>query len=110
MPEIFRARVEFASRCRIAIVVLAICSLTGSLATRFTVSGSKVQQVTSVRSQSAEIKRQHLLGKALQWTVPPSSFALFQPPRSHVLAASVVVPFNNLVSESWLHNRPPPAC
>src|SRR5271166_4237149 len=105
-----RARLRFASRRRIAIVLLAICSLTASVATRFALAGSDVQHQTTIKSQSAEAKRQHLLSKALQWTAPPASFTLFQPPRSSVLIVSVIVPYTNLSSESWLHNRPPPSC
>src|ERR1017187_7682556 len=108
MPEHCRPRVSFASRRRIAVVVLAICSLTASLATRFAVVGWDVARVTIVKSKSAEAKRQHLLSKALQWTAPPAHFTLFQPPRSSVFTVSVAVPYTNLISESWLHNRPPP--
>src|ERR1039458_1290034 len=110
MLEHSRAGVSFGSRCRIAVVVLAICSLTVSLATRYTVQGPEVQKVTTVKSQSPDAKRQHLLSNALQWTAPASSFTLFQPPRSSVFAVSVVVPPTNLSSESWLYNRPPPSC
>jgi len=105
-----RARVRFASRRRIAIVLLAVCALTGSLATRFmVVAGAEVQHVTTVKSQSPDAKRQHLLSKALQWTAPPSGFTLFQPPRPSVLTVSVVIPPTNLTAESWLYNRPPPS-
>src|ERR1035437_9657943 len=110
MLEHSRARANFASRCRIAIVLLAICSLTVSLATRYTALGAEVQKVTTVKSQSPDAKRQHLLSNALQWTAPASSFTLFQPPRSFVLTVSAVVPSTNLTSESWLYNRPPPSC
>jgi hypothetical protein len=110
MLEHSRARVNFASRCRIAVVLLAICSLTASLATRYTAQGSEVQKATTVKSQSPDVKRQHLLNNALQLLAPGSSFALFQPPRSSVLTVSVVIPSTNLSSESSLYNRPPPSC
>jgi hypothetical protein len=110
MLEHSRARVSLGSRCRIAVVLLAILCLTVSLATRFTVLGPDVQKVTTVKSQSPDAKRQHLLSNALQWTAPASSFTLFQPPRSSVFAVSVVIPSTNLSSESWLYNRPPPSC
>ena len=108
MFEDLRAQVSFGFRCRIAVVVLAICSLTGSLATRFLVVGPEVHQAT-VKSLSPTAKRQHLLGKAFQCTVPPLSFTLFQPPRSAVLAVSLVVPFTDLGREICLYNRPPPS-
>jgi hypothetical protein len=102
------------SRCRIVVVVLAICCLTVSVATRYTVLGTEVQSevrnVTTVKPLSLDARRQHLLSNALQWTAPASYFTLFQPPRSSVLTVSAVVPSTNLSSESWLYNRPPPSC
>ncbi len=104
-----RVRIDIASWCRIAVVVLAVFSLTASLATRYCLH-SEAQNVTTVKSQSPDSHRQRLLGNALQWTAPAESFTLFQPPRSSVLTVSVVVPSTNLISESWLYNRPPPSC
>jgi len=111
MLEHSLARNPFVSRLRIAVILLAICALAGSLATRFmVVAGPEIQRVTILKLQSPDAKRQHLLSKAVQWSAPPSSFALFQPPRSSVLTVSAVTPSTNLTAESWLHNRPPPAC
>jgi uncharacterized membrane protein len=112
MPTInhSRARVSVASWCRIVVVVLAVFSLTASLATRYSSQGSEAQNVAEVKSQTPDSHRQRLLGNALQWTAPAASFALFQPPRSSVFTVSVVVPSTNLISESWLYNRPPPSC
>jgi hypothetical protein len=109
MLEGSRARVSFVSRRRIAIVVLAICSITASLATRFLVVGPELHQATSIQSQSTVAKRQHLLGKALQWTAPPLSFILFQTPRPVVLKVSLVIPSTSLGFEICLHSRPPPS-
>jgi hypothetical protein len=110
MLEHSRARVRLASRCRIAVVLLAIFFLTVSLATRYTVLGPELQKVTTVKSGSPDAKRQHLLSDGLQWTAPASGFTLFQPPQSSVLTVSAVFPSTNLSSESWLYNRPPPSC
>jgi hypothetical protein len=105
-----RARVSIGSWCRIAIVVLAVFSLTASVATRYVSLGDQVQNVATVKSQSPDAHRQRLLSNAVQWTAPAASLTLFQPPRSSVFAVSVVVPSTNLSSESWLYNRPPPTC
>lgn len=109
MMEYSRNRSSLASRCWSAVIVLAMCSLTLCLATRFTVVGPDVQKIASAKSELNDAKRQNLLGNALQWTAPIASFSLFEPPRSAVLAVSVIIPPTNLTSETWLYNRPPPA-
>ena len=91
-------------------VLLAVLALTASVATRYAFLGRDVQKVTTVRSQSPEANRQRLLGDALERTTPAPVFTLFQPPRSSVLAVSVVLPLTTFSSESWLYNRPPPSC
>ena len=110
MVEHSRDRVSWRSMFRIAVVLLAICSLTVSVATRYTVLVPDIQKVTIAKSQSADAKTQRLLSNGLQWTAPASSLTLFQPPRSSVFTVSAVVPSTNLSSESWLYNRPPPSC
>src|SRR5208282_5439907 len=96
MQEHSRPRARFVSGCRIAVVLLAIGSLTLSLATRYTALGPEVQpevrKITALRAQSANGKRQHLLGDGFQWTAPAASFTLFQPPRPSVFTVSAVVP------------------
>jgi len=91
MLERHRVRGSLRSWCGTAVVVLAVFSITASLATRFAALDPEVQQVTSVKSLPSDAKRQHLLSDALQWIAPASGFTLFQPPRSSVFAVSVVV-------------------
>jgi hypothetical protein len=110
MMEYSRNRSRFAPRCWSAVILLAICSLTMSLATRFTVVGPDVQKIASTKADLTSAKRQNLLGNALQWSAPIAHFSLFEPPRSAVSAVSVIIPPTNLTSETWLYNRPPPAC
>jgi hypothetical protein len=101
-------RTRFRLWSQIALVCLAACSLTISLATRFSVASSESPNTRSVQDHSPDAQRQHLLGDGLKWSAPPSSFTVFQPPRSFVYAVSAVFPSTNLCSESWLYNRPPP--
>src|SRR5664279_4079639 len=105
-----QSRPGFASRNHLALVLLAICSLTISVATRYTTGSTELQNATNVKakSEASAGHRQRLLISGLQSTSPTAGFTLFQPPRSSVLAVSVVVPSTNLSSESWLYNRPPP--
>jgi hypothetical protein len=108
-----RARVSFASRCWIAVILLSVFALIASLATRFTVLSTEVQKVTRVivvKSHPSSAFRQHLLSDGLVWTGPPSGVTLYQPPRSAVLMVSEIVPSTTLGSASWHHNRPPPSC
>ena len=105
-----RVRVGFASWRGVAVILLAICALTISLATRFTVPGPEVQKFATVNSQSPDAKTQHLLGKAIPWTAPVAVFTLFQPPRPSIFAIPVVIPSTNLNFKSWLYTRPPPSC
>ena len=108
--EHFRARMRLSSSRRTALVFLAVCALTVSVATRYTVLGSEGSNVSLVKAHSADAKRQHLLGNGLQWSAPASGSTLFQPPRSSVLVVSAVFQSTNLCSEIWLYNRPPPNC
>jgi hypothetical protein len=108
LPTQFRDRLRSASWGHVALVVLAICSLTVSLATRFTISGSESSDVRAVQAHSPDGHGQRLLSDGIKWSAPVASFTQFQPPRSFVYAVSAVFPSTNLSSESWLYNRPPP--
>jgi hypothetical protein len=95
------------------LVVLAICAVTISVATRYSGLGSEVSNVKTVsvlKSQSQQFQRQRLLDNGLHWMAPASSSAFFQPPRASVHAVLAEFSAIHLVSESWLYNRPPPSC
>ncbi len=104
----FRVGKRLSTSCRFALVLLAICSLTISLATRFAATGSESATVTVVQAHSPHAQRQNLLGDGLKWSGPAVVFTLFEPPRSFVPVVSAVVPSTNLAFESWLYDRPPP--
>jgi hypothetical protein len=104
----FRVRKRLSSSGRFALVLLAICCLTISLATRFAAASSETASVRAVQAHSPDAQRQNLLGDGLKWSGPAISFTLFEPPRSFVPEVSAVFPSTNLSFESWLYNRPPP--
>ena len=106
----FRFRKRVSSSGRVALICLAICCLTVSLATRFAVGGSETSSAATVQAQSSDAQRQNLLSDGLKFTAPAVSFRLFEPPRSFVYTVSAVFPSTNLWSESCLYNRPPPSC
>jgi hypothetical protein len=105
-----RSQATIASRFWSAVIVFAICSLTISLATRFAVVTPDVHKLPSVQSELTDAKRQHLLSNALQWTAPIARFTSFEPAATSVRAFPVTVLPTYLTSETWLDNRPPPAC
>jgi hypothetical protein len=109
MLEQSRVPLTFASRCRIAVVLLSIFSLTAIVATRFSVLDPALPRVATVKSQPSGTFRQHLLGDGLQWLAPAATFTLFQPPRSSILTIAVVIPSSTIHSKGWRYNRPPPA-
>jgi hypothetical protein len=95
---------------RACLILAAICALSVSLATRYTVEGFEAHGVKIIKSQSSDAKRQHLVKDALKWTAPVAKFTLLPAVRSSVHVISAVFPATNLASESWLHNRHPPSC
>jgi hypothetical protein len=106
-----RASLSRGSYCRVALIVLAIFSLTASLATRYTLSsGIETPSIRAVKSNSPDAKTQNLLSDGIHWVAPASIFSLFEPRRASVSVISAVFVPTNLSSESWLYNRPPPSC
>src|SRR5579863_5915088 len=61
-----------------AAIVLAICSLTFSLATRYVDLSSGSQIVKAINVHAPQAKRQHLLGDGAHWTAPVSSFRFLE--------------------------------
>jgi hypothetical protein len=91
------------------VIVIAICSLTVSLATRFwTPWSSQSHNVRSADHRPAEAKRQHLNKDATQWIAPQASFSV----RATVVATQLIpvrpLDATRLFDQS-LYNRPPPS-
>jgi hypothetical protein len=100
-------------RCRnwrAGLVLVAVLSLSVSVATRYTAANSDAASLKVVKSPSSDAKRQHLVRDAQKWTAPTPKFTVIPAVRSHVQIVSAVFPATNLSSESWLYNRPPPSC
>lgn len=92
------------------VVLLAVCSLTVSLATRycspFAPSSTTVKTVQT--RASTEAKRQRLTKNAANWMPPVVCFGVLQAPVVYSHFASAGPPINSLLSEVSLFNRPPP--
>jgi hypothetical protein len=93
---------------RVFIIVLAICGLSVSLATRtFHV---KIHQGTTVTAYSAEPMRQHLNRDAMRWVAPNPVFIVFESPALYLPVAPAAPQLPGVLFDESLSNRPPPSC
>jgi len=90
------------------IILLAICSLTASLATRS--FHHTFRHRTNVVSASSQGMRQHLDRDAVKWTRPAPVLAVFDAPAFYPRVAPAGPPLPSLLFEQSLYNRPPPTC
>jgi len=110
-PMLRNARLPRASWRRCGLIVVAVCSLAVSLATRYCVlAAPDNHSETTVQSHAPAPKRQHLDNDGLHWTAPAATFILFKPGRAHIAVLPAVRPATNLYAGDCLHNRPPPSC
>jgi hypothetical protein len=94
-----------------AMVLLAVCSLTVSLATRYSFpvdSSSRVVKSIKVHA-SPDTQRQRLDKKAANWVPPVFCLAGLQAPSFCPRIAPAAAPVTTLLLGDNLYNRPPPA-
>jgi hypothetical protein len=92
------------------LIAAAICSLTFSLATRFSIpTDSQAHTAKSVERRSVEPKRQHLDRDAAGWAAPIIAFENIEPADTEVSLASTEPIFPTHIFSSSLYNRPPPS-
>jgi len=107
---IFRNRKLHAREWRSALIVIAICSLTVSVATRFWASStSDTQIVKSVDHRPLDPKRQHLNKDAARWVSPSATFSVIAPASVETQLAPVIPLLPKHVFSDTLYNRPPPS-
>jgi hypothetical protein len=95
-----------------AVVVLAaVCSLTVSLATRYSSPWDvSAPAVKTVRAHTGpEAKRQHLAKDAANWVPPLNRFDVLRYPSSYRQTVPVEPPKQNTFLEESLFDRPPPS-
>jgi len=92
-----------------ALIVIAICSLTFSLATRFWITPSPSHTTKSADRRSVDPKRQHLVRDATRWVAPSATFSSVEtaPIETCLAPAGPLLP-KHVFSDS-LYNRPPPS-
>ena len=93
------------------VVLFAVCALTVSVTTRYTLSrGVSDNSVKTVRKHvSPEQSRQRLLKNAATWMPPVVSSSVLQAPTFYPRIAPAGPPIPRLFFEQNLYNRPPPS-
>ena len=94
-----------------AIVLIAICSLALSVATRYTsIRTDSTASVTKVQKHVApEPRRPRLLKTAATLMPPPIGRVVLQAPSSYPSIVSAGLPIPGVLLEEKLYNRPPPS-
>jgi hypothetical protein len=93
-----------------AVVLLAVCALTVSLATRYSFrANSATHSVRSVSERkSLDTSRQHLDKDALQWVAPVARLTSLEAPQFYPRVQPVGPPLLSVLIDENLYNRPPP--
>jgi hypothetical protein len=92
-----------------AIVLIAVCALTVSVATRYDSPVASDAKVSILQSQTAwEPGIQRLLNNAATWVPPVIISVLLQDPGFYPHVAPCRPIFRSVLLESDLYNRPPP--
>jgi len=109
LPEHFDARRRH-NWCTV-VVLVAICSLTVSLATRYcSPTGSSAYSVrTVVKRSSTDGQRQRLAKDAADWIAPVLCSTVLQAATSYPRIAPAAPRTPNPLSAEALYNRPPPS-
>lgn len=93
-----------------AIVLVAVCALTISVATRYSSQGSADETLTAVhKHHSLTPGLQRLLNNAATWIPPVVESAIFHDPAQYPHAAPSDSPISSVLLEKNLYNRPPPS-
>lgn len=97
-------------RC-VAIVLLAVFSLTLNVATRYCFAGETLDHgIRTVQKHASPVPtRQRLAKNAAAWMPPLVCLDPLQSPTSYHRSAPAEPPVQNLLPEENLYNRPPPA-
>ncbi len=93
------------------VVLVAVCALTVSVATRYCYSaGSSTYAGNTLHKRtSPEQTRQRLTKNAAKWVPPVVRVVVLQVPSSYPRIAPAGPPIPSLLFEEKLYNRPPPS-
>jgi hypothetical protein len=93
---------------RVFIIILAVCGLTISLATR--TFRLKIAHGVTVTSADGQAMRQHLDKDAAKWVPPVPTFTALRLPTFYPYVAPAGPPLAAVLFDKSLYNRPPPSC
>jgi hypothetical protein len=97
--------------CCVVLVLLAVCALTLSVATRYSSTPAQSNSARILHKQlSLEQGRQRLTKSANAWFPPVVRIAAFQAPTAYPRIAPSGPPVPSLFFEDSLYYRPPPSC
>ena len=92
------------------IIVIAVSSLTLSLATRYySTADDSNQNVKTIQTHIAPDAKRQRLAKNATWILPVFTFTVLQVPRFSPGMTSALPPARTLICDQSLYNRPPPA-
>jgi hypothetical protein len=103
-------RIAFDTKARwyLLVVLLAVCGLTVSVATRtFRLT---VTHNTTVQSNEAKATRQHMDRDAVRWIPVVPVATILEPPTFYPRALPAKPRLPSVPIEENLYNRPPPTC
>ena len=94
-----------------ALVLVAVCALTASVATRYgCLCESPASSIASVQNHSsAEPGRQRLIKSVATWLPVVVCYAVLEAPSSYPHIAPTAPPLPSLLFEQNLYDRPPPS-
>jgi len=106
--EDLRIRIHQNPRWRALVIVLAVCGLTVSLATRtFRLT---IPHGVTARSADSQTMRQHMDRDAAHWAPPVPTLSALQAPVFYPRVAPAGPPLPSVLFDQSLSNRPPPSC
>jgi len=111
MPPLNHFKAQRRQICSLVVVLVAVGSLTVSLATRYSspwdASSNSVRTIPT--HVATDAKRQRLAKTGAIWMPPVFSFSALEVPNFYPIIAPVGPPVRSLVCDQNLYNRPPPA-
>lgn len=110
MPPLNHFKAQRRQICSLVVVLIAVGSLTVSLATRYSSPWDASNSVRTIQTHvAADAKRQRLAKNAAIWMPPVFSFTVLQVPSFYPRISPAGPPVRSLVCDERLYNRPPPA-